>query len=375
MSSGHKIVILWMRIGPYHAARLRALAAEATARDMSVCGVQVASRDLYEWDTLHKTDLDIRTTFPDTDYNTLSVSRIRSGVRALLDELSPTVVGINGWSVPEARAALAWCRSNNRRAILFSETLPKPGLTARIRDLIKGHVVRQFDAALVGGRLHKDYVVKLGLPPAKVHLGYDVVDNEYFAVSNQMRGGSPDRRKAFLASGRFIKRKNLHGLLNVYAGYIKQASDPWRLMIAGSGEEHERLLSLARRLGINEHIEWKGFVQYTDLPRLYTDADCFIHPALHEPWGLVVNEACAAGLPLLLSNQTGAACELLHEGINGYAFDPENIEMMTGYMTRIHNLSDAERRRMADASLRIVSDWVPQRFARGFMAAVESCSK
>ena len=375
MIPNNRISLLWMRIGPYHAARLRALAAEVNGAGSSVCGVQVASRDLYEWAPVNNSGMVMRTIFPNADYNELSPYQIRRGVGTLLNELSPSVVGINGWSVPEARAALAWCRNNNRKAILFSETLSGSGLLSQARDVIKARIVKQFDAALVGGRLHKDYVVRLGLPANKVHLGYDVVENAHFSASKQLRDSAPIRGKAFLASGRFIKRKNLHGLLAAYAGYINEVSDPWRLLIAGSGEEDGRLRSLAVRLGIGAHVDWKGFVQYPDLPQLYADADCFIHPALHEPWGLVVNEACAAGLPLLLSSQTGAACELLQEGINGYTFDPKNRNAITGCMTRMHKLADVERRSMSDASIRIISDWGPERFAHGFIAAVESCGK
>src|SRR5208337_5127598 len=78
-----------------------------------------------------------------------------------------------------------------------------------------------------------------------------------------------------------------------------------------------------------------GFKQYEELPAYYGLAGAFVHASTAEQWGLVANEAMASGLPVLVSNRCGCATELVEEGRNGFAFDPENVEQLAGFMRRL----------------------------------------
>jgi len=82
-------------------------------------------------------------------------------------------------------------------------------------------------------------------------------------------------------------------------------------------------------------VYFPGFRQIEELPRFYAHAGCFIHPALEEPWGLVINEAMASGLPVLSSDNVGAAEELVDDGMNGWKFSPENVAGMAAVMQTI----------------------------------------
>ena len=108
------------------------------------------------------------------------------------------------------------------------------------KEWIKRKILGSFSTALVGGRPHADYLVQLGFPAEKIFLGYDAVDNDYFATKAleavgkkselQKQFGLPE--KYFLASARFIEKKNLCRLLEAYARYcdkIKKTKEtPWR---------------------------------------------------------------------------------------------------------------------------------------------------
>jgi glycosyltransferase involved in cell wall biosynthesis len=282
-----------------------------------------------------------------------------------LDQLQPDAIAIAGWGSPDARACLSWCKKNKAKAIAMSETREADGQRRWWKELIKQRLVSQFDAGLVGAHSHRDYLVKLGLPSEAIQFGYNVVDNHYFTnEANRFRqeDASLTIRPYFLASNRFIKRKNLERLVSAYAEATSD-TDPsakvWDLCLLGDGPLMPQLKTQATKSGLTiaEVAPWEtrregkgeptvffpSFRQIEELPRFYAHAGCFVHPALEEPWGLVINEAMASGLPVLSSSNVGAAEELVLEGENGWNFEPADQTKLTELIARITNLSDLER--------------------------------
>ena len=114
-----------------------------------------------------------------------------------------------------------------------------------------------------------------------------------------------------------------------------------------------------------------GFKQYPDLPAYYGLANAFIHASTTEPWGLVVNEAMASGLPVLVSNRCGCAADLVREGVNGFTFDPCNVEEIAQKMFQLSAFQPFKLSAFADASLEIISSWGTNRFADGLKQAAD----
>jgi glycosyltransferase involved in cell wall biosynthesis len=113
-----------------------------------------------------------------------------------------------------------------------------------------------------------------------------------------------------------------------------------------------------------------GFKQYPELPVYYGLASAFIHASTSEPWGLVVNEAMASGLPVVVSNRCGCAPDLVCDGRNGYTFDPRNVGQLAELMLRI-SIPGPHLSTMSNASAEIISTWGLSRFAHGLRAAAE----
>ena len=86
-----------------------------------------------------------------------------------------------------------------------------------------------------------------------------------------------------------------------------------------------------------------------------------MHPALEEPWGLVINEAMASGLPVLSSCNVGAAEELVVEGETGFLFDPRDVNSIAEYLFKMFSMSEAERQKMAVAAREMLECKVPSR--------------
>jgi len=241
-----------------------------------------------------------------------------------------------------------------------------------LAERVKGRLLRLYSSALVGGIRHAQYLHELGFPRTSIFTGYDVVDNAHFAQFQSRSEAGLGARHSFLASCRFVPAKNLPRLLQACARYRQAAgSRAWELVLAGDGPEREKLSRLMTALHLNGLVRIPGFVQYDGLPALYARAGAFILPSVSEPWGLVVNEAMAAGLPVLVSNRCGCAPDLVEEGRNGFTFDPYDIEGLARLMLRMSTMSEAERAAMGKASREIISRWMPETFATNLMKAVE----
>lgn len=376
------IAIIWSRFGPYHLARLRG-AAEIMPQAL-ITGVEIASDDRsYDWSIESGADgFERLTVFPSLNYHDLSHPRIASGVTDTLEALSPDAVAINGWSAPEARAALSWAKRRKAQAILMSETKADDVKRVWWKETIKGIIVRQFDNALVGGRQQAEYLIALGFPEERIRPGYDAIDNTYFEAGSNQARDDDERMRAkfglpntyFFACTRFLKRKNIDGLLRAYALYCAGATAPWALVIAGSGEEDSSLRHLARTLGVEDAVHWPGFVQYPELPIYFGLAGAFIHPAKSEAWGLVVNEAAASALPLLVARSVGAASELVVEGKTGLSFDPFDDCDIARALTNIATAKTTARHEMGQRARSEASRWSPTRFGTELFTLIGDAS-
>jgi 1,2-diacylglycerol 3-alpha-glucosyltransferase len=348
----------------------------------SVIGLEVAGYDReYEWDRVAGDSGYTRhTVFSERNYHDLSRAEIMKGVQSALTIVRPDVVAINGWSVPEAQAAVSWARSRGVFTILMSETKSDDRRRSWWKEAAKRAIIRRFDAALVGGGPHADYLAHLGFPPERIRFGYNAVDNNYFEKqSDAARRRAVELRSAlrlpnefFFVCTRFLPRKNLDGLLRAYAAYRRTGFLAWDLVIAGSGSEEQELRHLAETLGIADAVHWAGFVQYPDLPTYFGLASAFVHVAKHEAWGLVVNEAAASALPLIVARTAGAASQLVRDGETGLLVDGDNDADIARAFTDMTGMSESERVRMASNARALVSQWGPNRFGSELAASINS---
>jgi 1,2-diacylglycerol 3-alpha-glucosyltransferase len=379
------IAVIFHRLGPYHFARLRAAGSLS-----SIIAVETSGTDeTYAWDLIAGADGFERVTlFENADAQRQPACEVVRRMVAALDKIRPSVVVVPGWADVAALAALQWCAKNKIPAVCMSESTvwdePRKGW----KEFIKRQVVNLFSAGLAGGTPHKEYLVQLGMPAERVFLGYDAVDNDYFAAETLKVGSrkSEVRKKNslpenyFLASNRFIEKKNLLRLIEGYARYRqlaengKQNEEIWDLVLLGDGALRKNLEARRSELGVDRWVHLPGFRQYPELPEYYACARAFIHASTSEQWGLVVNEAMASGLPVLVSNRCGCARDLVQDGVNGFTFDPYDVEQLAQLMRKI-SAAPFPLSAFASASQRIIADWGPEKFAQGLKAAVECAQR
>ncbi|MFT3913258.1 MAG: glycosyltransferase [Anaeromyxobacteraceae bacterium] len=372
-----RVAVLVERLGPYHAARFAAVARRTDALDLTVLEIAAGSTR-YAWSGGEAASFRTHPLFPGADYLALRPAELRRATRAALAELRPAVVVANGWGFPESRAAIAWAAANGRPAAIFSDSHERDAPRVAWREALKRGVVGACAAALVAGRRHAEYLARLGMPADRIVTGYDVVDNAHFASgAAAARADAPALRarlglpaRYFLASARFIAKKNLPALVDAYAGYRAAAQAPWGLVLLGDGEERAALEAAIDRHHLADAVRLPGFVQYPELPAWFGLASAFVLPSTHEQWGLVVNEAAAAGLPLVVSERAGCAPELVRDGENGFLFDPSRPGELGERLQRMAALPDAALAVMGEASRRLVAALTPETFAEALVRTV-----
>ena len=384
------VVVIFYNIGGYHAARLRAAWTACQSKGWSLTAVQVTDNAKeHPWGDVEreiifplKTLLPLATTSSSIDRtprSTVAASLLSS----YLDTLQPDVLVIPGWGFPVSRAALSWCQRHRVPAILMSESKWDDEKRQWWKEQLKFWLyVSKYDAALVGGQLHRDYLSQLGFPPERIFLGYDAVDNDYFAqraeiarqdpVAARHRQVSIPSRPYFIAVTRFIKRKNVSRLVEAFAAYCQKVGDEqaWNLVLCGSGAEEPAIHKLILENKLNDCVHLPGFITYQSIGDWYGLANAFVHPAVQEQWGLVVNEACAAGVPILCSRTVGACHELVQDGKNGLIFDPDSVPDMTRALLTMHQLDLDARITMGQFSKSIVANYGSHKFAEGLINAV-----
>ena len=310
-------------------------------------------------------------------YRTIPASRLRPALRQALGDASPSVVCVQGWSDRYSLEVLRWAVGQGVRAVVMTESQQADAPRKFAKEWVKGRLLTLFGAALAGGATHAEYLRELGVGAERVFLGYDAVDNDHFAAGADAAQADPAARAAhrlpatpfWLASARFIPKKNLAGLLDGYARY-RSAVGPgaWDLVLLGDGNLRPDLERRRAEEGLGGCVHMPGFVGYADLPAYYGLASGFVHASTSEQWGLVVNEAAASGLPLVVSAACGSARELVRDGGNGHLFDPADPAALCNALARVHH-SD-RRREMGVMSRQLVADWGPDRFADGLAGAV-----
>ena len=377
------LAVCFTNFGPYHLARLRALALRLADEGAGLIAYEVAgSEQTYPW-RLNRSEEPFEwiTLFRERTLETITAADCRGAILEALDRDRPGALGIVGYARPESMAAARWARRRGRPAILMSESQAIDRPRVWWKELVKKQRLRWFDAALVGGPPHREYLVQLGMPASQIALGYNAVDNDFFArratffrENAQGREGLP-QASYFLTVCRFVPEKNLVRLIRAFARYRGQSDrrTAWDLVLCGDGPGAARVKDAIACSGCGAAIHTPGFLQADDLPRWYASAQAFVLPSLSEPWGLVVNEAAATGLPLLVSDRAGCAPTFVPGpvGTTGSRFDPFDIEMMTSKLAWMASLPLEQRSLMGRRAAETVSQWGPHRFAEGTMAALE----
>lgn len=159
--------------------------------------------------------------------------------------------------------------------------------------------------------------------PNTVNLPYSMNLDKFYNIE---RDTNEKNEIKFLFSGQYIDRKNIINTINAFKSI---ENENIKLNLIGGGELRKQVTDLIKE---DSRIKDLGFIQPRDLPNIYDKSDIFLMPSKHDGWALVINEAMAAGMPIISTNKVGAVVEYITHKENGFVCDVESRSIKDGIL-------------------------------------------
>jgi glycosyltransferase involved in cell wall biosynthesis len=260
--------------------------------------------------------------------------------------------------------------------------LPMSPLRTAARKAIMSVYYRLFSGFLAIGTLNRAFYRAMGVPDAKLFAFPYTVDNDRMIAASKLtakeradwraRAGVSDDKPAILFLGKFQVRKHADDLIGA-ARRLKDKGLDFHLVLAGSGDMDAELRAMAAAQP-DLSIHFPGFFNQSEVPKLLAACDIFVLPSEAEPWGLIVNEAMCAGLPIVASEEIGSVVDLVKPGVNGATFQATDVPGLADALEPM--LRDpAARAAMGKASRDIIADWNYDRCVEGLRAGLVALGK
>jgi glycosyltransferase involved in cell wall biosynthesis len=370
-ASGENALLLFVEPTPYILGLIRCIASSSTVRtEVGFCAENLSQ----QWDIpISGADAFILPKGALAAVWTVS-RRIFSGHYRLLH--------LAGWGEPAQKAALLWAWVLRIPAYLQSDT-PLPARSPLWKRLLKRMVyplMFRIPARLLpGGTLQREYLKHYGVADDRIDIAQMTVD--VAGIRRQCaeleRFGSRSRVRlrhrigaehvAFIFIGRLESHKGIADLLGAFSRLCASRSDA-ALLVAGDGSS--RLL-VEKAAATNPAIHYLGRLDERGVVEAMNAADVAVLPSTFEPWGLVVNEAMAAGLPVIASNRVGCRADLVRQDQTGLVFSAGSVDSLLDAMLYMATRPD-ERKRMAAQARAAIGNWTLENWARNIVKAWES---
>ena len=359
------IVLLALhRVGPYHHARFQHV---ARLLNLHVLETRPTSQE-YPWDFDPSGDYSIHRLsgmpHPEADP---PLPDLRRQLQAVLDQLQPQVIVSVGWADRAYQRLLLAAQQRHIPLVIVSDSRQRDEPRNSAKEWLKCQLLHGYSAALVAGFESRKYLERLGFPRDAIFQPWDVVDNSFFAQGPLQEAHQRTIIRSapcFLCVSRFVAKKNHLGLLAAYSRYQFEGGG-WGLCLIGAGPLQADLELAIAQLPHPSRVQLHPFQQLSELAASYSEASAFVLASSSDQWGLVVNEAMAAGLPCLVSSGCGCAMDLIEHGRTGWCFDPASYQQLTALMHRCERQSPAARVAMVAAARKRLEAFSLEAFSSG----------
>jgi glycosyltransferase involved in cell wall biosynthesis len=299
------------------------------------------------------------------------------GLFRAISDASPDIIIAEGFFQWTPAAIWARISAGIPLVVAYERTMHTERHAGRIRTYYRKIVTKYVSAICCNGSLSKEYCTEvLGFPGERIITGAMAADTD--TISQALKHIAESDfitiektlslvRPIYLYVGRLVRLKGLQELFAAWKKYNEISSTVGSLLLVGDGPERSSLQQIVREQGL-VNVVFMGNVDYRKIVPYYGVSDILIMPTLEDNWSLVVPEAMECGKPILCSKYNGCWPELVHDGVNGYVFDPydtDNLAML------LKKCSDEREQLpvMGHASYEIVQDYSPQKAAEAVLQA------
>ena len=247
------------------------------------------------------------------------------GLSKELKKEKPDVIIVSGFSSATVKVFL-YSIINRTPYIIWNGSIAKKGRKdSFIRKLQRSFLTRFASAFIAYGTKAKSYLVSMGAASEKVFIATNTVDTSFFENETEKQRGilMDDGLHHFIYLGYLVPRKNVGQLIEI-AKMLKAQRVDFCIDIIGDGESKNSLESMVKEYQLTDQVKFHGFKQKDELPPYFAKTKALLFQTDFDIWGLVLNEAMAAGVPCLSSVNAGASEDLIVNGENGYIVDYQN---------------------------------------------------
>jgi glycosyltransferase involved in cell wall biosynthesis len=293
-----------------------------------------------------------------------------TGILKAIQSFKPDVVNLTGYYDIASWVILLYCKIKGIKTTLSNESTAIDHHRNSLKEFFKSLIIKQFDGYFNFGTLSKKYLLSLGAEPKKMLVSRNCVDNK--VLKNIYQKYLPERverqkslklaSKNLIFVGRLIDYKNLNLFLEAFGVAKSKSKNGWGVIILGDGDLKENLKQFVKNSNI-QNVSFQMGVSWQQVPQYLALSDVLVLPSYSEPWGLVVNEAMACGLPVIVSEKCGCAIDLVKNGQNGFTFSPNDKEQLIQILLKFMN-QEVDLKRMGTVSEEIIQEYSPENVAK-----------
>ncbi|NCC11130.1 MAG: glycosyltransferase family 1 protein [Bacteroidia bacterium] len=285
------------------------------------------------------------------------------------------VILFHGYDQPTNLLGILVAKLLRKKVLMRGDTRISPRNSKKnFKFYFKKWLFNRFDGFIAIGTLNKEYYQNFGISKNKIYFAPFCVDSNLFDIGKQKESVRARVRKelqiqynkyVILFVAKLTDQKRPYDLLAAFAN-LKMRHPDAVIVYAGSGEQKQALQIEAKNKKLD--VRFLGFVNQKKLPELYAASDIFVLPSDREAWGLVINEAMIAGLPVITTYDVGAAPDLVIGKGTGQVYAPGDVGALTAILDEWLS-NPAKIKVMGEKAKSLISKWDVKNCAEGIIAA------
>lgn len=328
---------MWENFGPMHVDRCVAVV-DHFQKKRRVIGIELGKvSDTYDWIAESSPYFVKHTLFPESSIVGISGMKVFWRLLRIIIAIGPADFFLCRYERPETFLLSVLLRLLGRRVFCMNDSKYDDKPRNVRREALKSFFFLPYNGALVAGKRSAEYLRFLHFHK-RIEYGYDAISIRRIreqAGSPLAPDGETFKTRHFTVVARLVAKKNLFVLLEAFSRYVRRAESPRFMHLCGSGPLEKELKRRAIELGVDHCIVFHGFVSTAGISRILAETLALLLVSTEEQYGLVIPEALAMGVPVIISTNCGARDELVRAGMNGFVVEPDNPLGMAFFMELI----------------------------------------
>lgn len=268
-----------------------------------------------------------------------------------------------GWHRPAFRA-IADRYAGRCPRVLYFDTQWSGSLRQRLGQAVAERLLhRRFEYCFVPGPAQADFARRVGFEEHQIRWGALTHEADVFSRVRPIAATGLAQRRRFLFAGRLVPEKGLDVLLRAHRDYARASEAPWSLAVAGVGPLRPLVESAPQ-------VEILGHLGSESLGREMEKSACLVLPSRYEPYGVIVQEAAAAGLPVIATPEVGAVADVMSPGLSGILCAGGDPAALAEALTDMASRSSVELARMGEIGRQRAAGRTPAVWASSLVSVV-----